>query len=375
MPGLVWILILIECIIVLRGACSLYTARKKNKASSDKNLSIIIPVKGWDLSLPDLIKNLLIQHYQASFEVILIADKDNPHLSQLPQSSNLILLYMDPLQKGWQDKIERLYQGVKVAQYETLLFLDSDVTVDPHYLTHRLEAHKGTLSFSIPLYTRPQSSSSYFLASFTNFLNFTIYRAGFSLCNLTTAIGPSMLFTAKKSTILQALEKNKEELADDHAMGYWFQTNGYHVHCSEEPVYVTTDPDVGWSQHIHQILRWLSLPRTVFHLITRHTLCMVVCSSILNAIGGLFLFLGIFLHTTPYGFSLIAGGSLFIITETLLLLCIERGATRRISPPFPWHHLLYTPLVLIGLLPLSLLSLTKRSVTWRGKEIFIKYLQ
>lgn len=369
---LFWGFIIIEFFIVLRGIILLKGIFRACIVPAEQDLSIIIPLKGWDETLPELVLYLLNQKYDKKMEVIVVADQENPRLNELPKASNMIVHHSLPLEEGWQDKNWRLYQGCQAARYETLLFLDSDVSIDREYLKSRLGSHKGELSFSIPLYMSPTSSSSRFLASCTNFLNFSIYKFGFYLCNLGTAIGPSMLFTCGRDVVSHALQITKKEIADDHALGFWFKENGYQVECSPEPVYVQADQNGNWSCTCRQLIRWFILPRTVTHLLHVKSILVMTISLSLNIMGCLWLLSGIMaalFYSPSFGLRLIVAALILMLTEALLLVLIERLSTKRTHHPSSWHHLIYLPPALIGLWILCVVALMKRSIKWRGKTI------
>ena len=204
----------------------------------ERDLSIIIPLKGWDESLPMLINSLLNQDYKKQIEILLIVDPDNPHLSNIPTDEKIQFLHTKPKPMGWMDKNWRLRQGVKHALFHDFLFLDSDVKVDPNFLSLRSSFHQRDLSYCLPIYREAYTSAEKFLSAFTNYNNFYFYKTSTALMSIGTAVGPSVLVTVGKEILTKALEETYFEVADDHALGHWFKKNKFKIACHPEPVYV-----------------------------------------------------------------------------------------------------------------------------------------
>lgn len=325
-------------------------------------ISIVIPLKGWDHSLPSLITQLLNQNYPLDLEVIIVVDSSNPSLAMLPQDNRVKLVFSQPWTNGWMDKNWRLHQGALEAKYPALLFLDSDVAIDRDYLKRRMGAHRGDFSFCIPFYISPSNAPERFLAAFTNYVNLTLYKASFAFGAFATAIGPSMLLTIDKKILLEAQLAISKELADDHALAFWFSKHGYVIECIAEPVYVMKN-DENWRGVFDQVMRWTLLPRTVKHLLKPKMLLMAGFTVLLNLLPALLIYGG--LLASPF---ILLAGLFLLLAETIFFIFIERIYSAKSCH---WRHLIFLPLALLSYVFVALASLFITNLRWRGQTIKI----
>lgn len=351
---------MLRALLVLKAAMSVHIKR-------EQDLSIIIPLKGWDESLPKLVQGLLDQRYGRAIEILLVADEDNPRLPEIPVDPRVRLLHPNPKPCHWMDKNWRLREGVERAIFDDVLFLDSDVKVDADFLSLRYSLHKGDLSYCIPIYREADTMAEKFLAAFTSYNNFYLYRTSTALMSIGTAVGPSVLVTAGREALKKALESTCGEVADDHALGHWFKKNGYAVGCLNEPVYVSKT-DAGWGEVLKQIKRWLILPRTIGHLLSPLTAFFFGANVLLNSASSLCFYAGLLLGNlalTTISLSL-------MVMEAAFLTYLEHLYTRRLHSSYPWRHLVYVPIMLIVQPWLALQSLFTRKIQWRGAEYSTK---
>lgn len=351
---ILFFLLILRALLVLKGAMSVHIKK-------ERNLSIVIPLKGWDQSLPSLVQGLLDQRYEMELEILLIADADNPHLIEIPTDARVKILPSAPKPHDWMDKNWRLRQGVEHARFEDVLFLDSDVKVDADFLSLRSSLHQGDLSYCVPIYREAENTAEKFLAAFTSYNNFYLYRSSTAVMNIGTAVGPSVLITAGRSTLMQALEQTCGEVADDHALGHWFKKNGYTIDCISEPVYVAKT-DAGWKEVLKQIKRWLILPRTIKHLLMPHSAFFFGVNVILNSASSLCFYAGVILGDLP----IILTSLSLMMMEAGFLIYFETLYTKRLYSSYPWRHLLFVPTMLIVQPLLALQSLCTRKIEWRG---------
>lgn len=374
----IWItlFLIFEALFLIR-ALLVFIGKAAKDQGAPLDLSIIIPLKGWDESFPDLIRTLLNQNYPNPLQIIIVVDDDNPHKQKIPVNDKVILLNPTPAPPEWFDKNWRLLEGTKKAVYSNILFLDSDVSIDSNFLMVRTKEHHAGLSYCTPIYRTPHNAAEKFLAGFTNYYSFYFYKASTVIVNIGTAIGPSILVTAGQKIVMQALEANKGEIADDHALGHWFKINGYRVQCINEPIYVTKS-NASWSEVLNQIKRWLILPRTIFHMLTLQSALFLVINTILNSVAPFLLYIGfaILIVGNPLtGFLILSAAVIYFMTEALIMVFIEHLYTQRTYSDIPWRHLLYVPLGLLSQPLLIAYSLISRKIEWRGASISTKRKQ
>jgi len=337
------------------------------------DLTVVIPLYGWDLGLPALVRGLLTQRYDAAVQVIVVIDGDHPRRAELPEDPRVQLLHPPRCPKDWHDKVWRMRCGASAASHDAVMFMDSDVSVDPDWLARRVGHHRGDFSFAIPLYAAPNNNAERLLAAFTDYSNFTLYKATFSVLDLATAIGPSMLCTAERAFLLEGLETHRAALADDHCLGHWFRSQGRRVHVGAEPVYVAKH-HAPWGEVLGQILRWLQLPRTVLHAMMPHAAVALAIGSMLNAAPPLLVYAGALLTLAgaAVGPVLLAGGVVFLVTEGVACVVVEAAYARRRYPRPPWRHLVFVPLVALFQIWLLTAALVRGNVRWRNQKVAVK---
>lgn len=371
---MMFIIILLELLLIMRGFLVLW-ASKENIINEDKfsDLSVVIPLKGWDQSLPTLIESLLDQKDSKSLQVIIVIDSTNPYRNKIPKDKRILLLNSEPIPAGWRDKNWRLYQGTKHASYANVLFIDSDVFIDSEFLKYRIKNHKGDFSYSVPVYRKPGCAAEKYLAAFTNYHNFNIYKATSAIMDIGTAVGPSIYVTAGRDTLLKCIFENKGEIADDHAFGYWFKKNDYTVSCSQEPIFVMKT-GASWSEVFGQIKRWIILPRTILHLLMPLSAFLLSINIILNSTASFSFYTGLILISignSTLGIPILIASLVYIFTETIFLIIIESCCTKRVYSNYPWIHFIFLPFIFITQPLLALQTLLSKKIEWRGSTIQI----
>lgn len=360
-------------VILLVRAWLAWRGHRAPGAGAPLDLSVVIPLYGWDPGLPDLVRGLLEQTYDAAVEVIVVIDAAHPDAGSLPTAPRVRLLHPEPCPPGWHDKVWRMHTGAAAAAHDAVMFMDSDVTVDPGWLASRVRHHRGDFSFALPLYAAPNNAAERLLAAFTDYSNFTLYKATFAVLELATAIGPSMLCTAERGFLMEGLEAHPSALADDHCLGHWFRSHGRAVHVGAEPVYVAKH-HAPWGEVLGQIIRWLQLPRTVTHALMPHAIIALTVGSLLNALPPLFVYTGLSLSLAgvSWGPALFAGGGLLLLTEGLALVVVEQAYARRRYPARAWRHLLFVPLAALLQIWLLAAALLRGDVRWRNMKMKVK---
>ncbi len=371
-PWLLAALAALEGVLLVR-AWLAWRGHRAPGTGATVDLSVVIPLYGWDPGLPALVQGLLDSAYDAALEVIVVVDGDHPRLGDLPAVPRMRLLHPARRPDGWHDKVWRMRCGASAARHGALMFMDSDVTVDPDWLARRVARHRGDFSFALPLYAAPNNTPERLLAAFTNYSNFTLYKAAFAVRDLATAIGPSMLCTADRPFLIEGLESHRDALADDHCLGHWFRSHGRPVHLGAEPVYVAKH-HAPWSEVFGQILRWLMLPRTVTHVMMPHAVAALAVGSLLNALPPLLVYAGLALTLAGAvtGPVLLAAGGGLLLTEGLACVLVEHAYARRLHPRRPWRHLVFVPVVALLQIWLLTAALLRRDVPWRNRALKMK---
>ena len=339
-----------------------------------RDLSIVIPLKGWDASLPELLKILLKDPFDAALEIIVVIDQNQINRKSFPLDDRLTLLETAVKPKDWLDKNWRLYQRAKRAKHGTVLFMDSDTQPYPQLLNRRCRNHRGGFSFCIPVYAAPKSHSERFLSSFTSYNNFFIYSVIFSFGFFGTAIGPSMMSSVPKEQLLYALEEGKSEFADDHALGNWMDCHGVPVHISKVPVVVGKDGE-SWAGAIQQIIRWISVTRTVGHILSTRLILSTAFCLIINIIPTSAIYGGFIAAGMGYEFGLLVAvmGIVLSVLDGFWLALVERSYVLRCDMPSSGYwHILYVLIMHLVQPFMIVYAWTRKEISWRGGVIVLE---
>lgn len=377
------------CLQLLMLARALLARRGHDQAGDGplRDVSVIIPLKGWDQGLPNLVRHLLGPDYPAQVQVVLVMDPEHPHRGELPEDARFEILHPAPAPEGWRDKNWRLRQGIEHARHDMVLFMDSDVRGDPTMLRDRVRFHQGDFSFAIPIYASPGNRAERYLSACTSLSNFFLYRAAFGMRPIATAIGPSMLLSLPREVLIEAMEEGRGAMADDHALGVHLARRGHPPRCVAEPV-VVTKHGASWREVWNQMLRWALLPSTVTDLMTPSLTALVVVGMFLNTMGLYLLVAGLglaelygmravlgpgfipwFTDFEPHMALLLTAGCGALLIDGLALVWVEHAFARRRQPRRPWRHLIWAPLWVLSLPAMMVTMLYRRGFEWRGDEV------
>ncbi len=146
-PG-AWVL---YSLMVWTGRARLRLGRTSGKQLPDAppEVAILIPVKDEELRIADCVRSALAQDYPHS-RVIAIDDRSTDRTGTLLDDiavgePRLTVLHIEPetLPDGWTGKCNALANGVRHTDAPWLLFIDSDVILEPHALRHTLTLASG----------------------------------------------------------------------------------------------------------------------------------------------------------------------------------------------------------------------------------------
>jgi chlorobactene glucosyltransferase len=120
------------------------------------SVSIIVPMRNEEKNIRRCIGSLLSQNYP-NFEIIAVDDRSKDSTLDILKEiafrhNNLQVIEGNPVPEGWVGKNYALWQGVKRAKGDWLLFVDADTVSEPYMLTsvikYVVENKIDTLSIS-----------------------------------------------------------------------------------------------------------------------------------------------------------------------------------------------------------------------------------
>jgi 4,4'-diaponeurosporenoate glycosyltransferase len=101
----------------------------KGETSSYPYVSVIIPARNEEKSLPILLASLRDQHLVAN-EVIIVVSQSEDRTREIAEEADVRTIESEPMPEGWVGKSWACYQGALIAKGELLVFLDSDTFLE-----------------------------------------------------------------------------------------------------------------------------------------------------------------------------------------------------------------------------------------------------
>jgi len=103
--------------------------KSSGKIKSYPSVSIIIPARNEEKSLPVLLESLKDQDFTPD-EIIVVIDRSEDRTKKIAESAGVITIQSEPLPKGWVGKTWACHQGSQAAKGNILVFLDADTCIE-----------------------------------------------------------------------------------------------------------------------------------------------------------------------------------------------------------------------------------------------------
>jgi glycosyltransferase involved in cell wall biosynthesis len=226
------------------------------KVDPPPHVTVLIPAKDEGERIRRCVESALAQDYP-SFDVITINDRSADDTGAVMDDlaaahpGRLRAVHVTDLTPGWTGKNHALYQGAKVAQGDWLLFVDSDVVLEPDVLSAsmavvlrknfdmisllpRLESHTVWESLLVPL-AAGAAGSMYLIALANNN----------DLPNTAFANGQFILVKREAYDAIGGHETLKDRYCEDIAMARLLKRNGMR-------------PRVAWGNDFSQVRMYSS---------------------------------------------------------------------------------------------------------------------
>ena len=204
-----------------------------NRSISYPSISVIIPSRNEENTLPNLLRSLEGQ-LSSEDEVIVVDDHSEDRTKAVAEKSGVKLLESLPTPEGWIGKTWACSQGARMASGEILVFLDADTVLEKNGLKNIIETYverDGVLSI------QPYHKMRNLYEQFSAFFNIVMMAAIGAFTILGNRNKPIGLFgpvvAIKRQYYLDSggHEKVKGEILEDVAFGSELQKKGVEVHC------------------------------------------------------------------------------------------------------------------------------------------------
>ncbi|MFZ9227699.1 MAG: glycosyltransferase [Candidatus Nanopelagicales bacterium] len=194
--------------------------------SSNTKLSVIIPARNEEKSLPNLLNSLSNSELKPD-EIIVVDDHSTDKTYEIATKFNTKVITSKELPQGWTGKSFALMQGASIAKNEKLVFLDADTKLDKSALgklNKAHETHQGLVS------VQPFHHMTYTYERFASVFNL-IGSIGARLGEKNGLVfGPVMMLSKSDLEHIGGFVKVKNQLLEDRALGFEFQKHNLSVH-------------------------------------------------------------------------------------------------------------------------------------------------
>jgi 4,4'-diaponeurosporenoate glycosyltransferase len=210
-----------------------YCKLSVNRNTQGPSISVIIPARNEEHTLPNLLNSLSGQ-LSGEDEVIVVDDHSEDNTKKVAENSGVKLLESLPTPGGWIGKTWACYQGANMASGEILVFLDADTVLEKNGLKNMVETYiekDGVLSI------QPYHKMRDLYEQLSAFFNI-IVMAGIGVFTvLGTRIkpiglfGPAVIMKKKYYVDSGGHKKVKGDILDDVALGAELQKEGMELNC------------------------------------------------------------------------------------------------------------------------------------------------
>jgi len=338
-----------------------------NRNTRNPSVSIIIPARNEEHTLPNLLNSLSGQ-LSSKDEIIVVNDHSEDRTKEIAEKSGVEVLESLPIPEGWLGKTWACYQGARIASGEILIFLDADTVLEKNGLKKIIETYvekDGVLSI------QPYHKMRKLYEQLSAFFNIIMMAGSGAFTVLGRRIKPIGLFgqvvVMRRQYYLDSggHDKVKGEILEDLAFGSELQKKGVEIHClgGKSTVSFRMYPNGirelinGWSKGFAMGAAKTSIP-----------LLILIVAWISGSIGTTRSLIEIIIATNNVQIALY--GSLYILYSVQIYWMLIRIGN------FKFYTALFYPIPMSFFVVVFTYSFVRiflvRSVKWKGREIDLR---
>lgn len=322
-------------------------------------VSVLIPAYNEEDWIGDTIKSVRNQTYPVK-EIIVVDDSSSDRTGEIASSFDEVRVIRTPEQTGMKAKAQKY--GLKFVETELLVMLDADTVLKEDAIEKIVPATYDDNTFSACGFVIPQETGSIWES-----VRLVQYLFGIGFFKNTqnfwgTLFVVSGCFSIYKTELLKSMDIPEDSIAEDLALTFEAQLNGYRVKLVKDAVSYPKDPD-NWPTYKNQLRRWYRgffqclkmykgelfgknkklLALTSIHLLSNFLWIFLIISFITMTIQG---------NTGIYFYDIIYYFILFDFTFTIFIVSIGAIKYKRIRPaligiPFYWLSLIIDNVIFI----------------------------
>jgi 4,4'-diaponeurosporenoate glycosyltransferase len=209
------------------------SGKKGEERKSYPSVSIIIPARDEEKTLPILFTSLKNQGYSAD-EIIVVISPSKDRTSEIAKGQGVTVINSEPLPEGWIGKPWACYQGAKAAKGDLLVFLDADTFLEKDGLKNIVDsfiATRGVVTIQPFHKTRQlyEQLSAYFnIIGMAGMGTFTVLG---NLIKPVGLFGPCVVMSKKYYFESGGHREVKGEVVEDLALGGKIKKQNVPIHC------------------------------------------------------------------------------------------------------------------------------------------------
>jgi 4,4'-diaponeurosporenoate glycosyltransferase len=338
-----------------------------NRNTRNPSVSIIIPARNEEYTLPNLLNSLSGQ-LSSEDEVIVVDDHSEDRTKAVAEKSAVKVLESLPIPEGWLGKTWACYQGARIASGEILVFLDADTVLEKNGLKNIIETYAekdGVLSI------QPYHKMCKLYEQLSAFFNIIMMAGSGAFTVLGRRIKPIGLFgqvvVMRRQYYLDfgGHDKVKGEILEDLAFGSELQKKGVEINClgGESTVSFRMYPNGirelinGWSKGFAMGAAKTSIP-----------LLILIVAWISGSIGTTRSLTEVIIATNNFQIALC--GSLYILYAAQIYWMLARIGN------FKFYTALFYPISMAFFVVVFAYSFVRiflfRSIKWKGRKIDLR---
>jgi 4,4'-diaponeurosporenoate glycosyltransferase len=207
--------------------------KKSGESESNLSVSIIIPARNEEKTLPILLQSLRNQSFSAD-EIIIIVSNSEDRTREIAERQGVTVIQSEAMPPGWIGKPWACYQGAQAAKGDLLIFLDADTYLEKDGLKNIVGTFRqteGVITIQPFHKTRKlyEQLSAYFnIIGMAGMGTFTVLG---NLVKPVGLFGPCVVIRKKYYFESGGHKGVKGEVVEDLALGGRIKRQNVAIHC------------------------------------------------------------------------------------------------------------------------------------------------